>query len=183
MIGANTIPIGANLRAAWARSGVTFGVCASCAVIAALTYGSWMMPMTTTMTARATNGARKRGFSRTRWNTAVGSYSTRKRSSTASMRSPEERGAVRYASQSRLGRLGEVKQVGEVWAGWGGWGRLLRCNLPHPPEPPKPPQPVSRVEARGIEPRSENDSETATTCVGKALEVSPPRRLAGLGGN
>src|SRR6184192_3229477 len=39
------------------------------------------------------------------------------------------------------------------------------------------------MEARGIEPRSENDSDTATTCVGKALEVSPPRRLAGLGGN
>jgi len=39
------------------------------------------------------------------------------------------------------------------------------------------------MEARGIEPRSENDSDTATTCVGKALEVSPPRRLAGPGSN
>jgi hypothetical protein len=37
------------------------------------------------------------------------------------------------------------------------------------------------MEARGIEPRSENDSDTATTCVGDAVEVSPPQRLAGRG--
>src|SRR6266702_810591 len=40
---------------------------------------------------------------------------------------------------------------------------------------------TSSVEARGIEPRSESDSDTATTCVGRALEVSPQWRLAGLG--
>jgi len=39
------------------------------------------------------------------------------------------------------------------------------------------------MEARGIEPRSENDSDTAPTCVDKALEVSPSGRLAGPGGN
>ena len=39
------------------------------------------------------------------------------------------------------------------------------------------------MEARGIEPRSENDSDTATTCVDAAFAVSPPRRLAGRGGN
>lgn len=39
------------------------------------------------------------------------------------------------------------------------------------------------MEARGIEPRSENDSDIATTCVGDALEVSLPRRFAGLGSN
>src|SRR5438034_7067661 len=50
------------------------------------------------------------------------------------------------------------------------WGRF---PLPSPPA-------VSRVrmEARGIEPRSENDSDTATTCVGEAFCVSLPRRLA-----
>src|SRR2546429_702779 len=37
------------------------------------------------------------------------------------------------------------------------------------------------MEARGIEPRSENDSDAATTCVDEAYSVSPPRRLAGHG--
>jgi hypothetical protein len=37
------------------------------------------------------------------------------------------------------------------------------------------------MEARGIEPRSENDSDAATTCVGEAYAVSPSRRLVGLG--
>jgi len=37
---------------------------------------------------------------------------------------------------------------------------------------------TSSVEARGIEPRSENDSETATTCVDEAcgLTTAAPRR-------
>lgn len=35
------------------------------------------------------------------------------------------------------------------------------------------------MEARGIEPRSEQDSETAPTCVGDAYWISPVRRLAG----
>src|SRR6266699_458567 len=39
------------------------------------------------------------------------------------------------------------------------------------------------MEARGIEPRSENDSDAATTCVDEAYSVSPPRRLAGHGSN
>src|SRR6266852_5080630 len=38
-----------------------------------------------------------------------------------------------------------------------------------------------QMEARGIEPRSENDSDTTTTCVGEASAVSPPWRLAGPG--
>jgi hypothetical protein len=39
------------------------------------------------------------------------------------------------------------------------------------------------MEARGIEPRSEHDSDTATTCVDKALVVSLPRRLVSPGSN
>ena len=39
------------------------------------------------------------------------------------------------------------------------------------------------VEARGIEPRSEHDSDTAPTCVDKALVVSPPRRFVSPGSN
>ena len=39
------------------------------------------------------------------------------------------------------------------------------------------------MEARGIEPRSERNADTATTCVGNAFRVSPPRRVAGLGSN
>src|SRR5882672_2509799 len=42
---------------------------------------------------------------------------------------------------------------------------------------------LPQMEARGIEPRSEHDSDTAPTCVGDAGLVSPPRRLAGLGSN
>src|SRR2546422_343965 len=55
----------------------------NCALIAALIYGNCTTPTTTTMIASATNGARKRGFSRTRSNTAVGSNNTRTRSRTA----------------------------------------------------------------------------------------------------
>src|SRR2546422_548612 len=55
----------------------------NCALIAALIYGSCTTPTSTTMIASATNGARKRGFSRTRSNTAVGSNNTRTRSRTA----------------------------------------------------------------------------------------------------
>src|SRR5258706_7081708 len=43
--------------------------------------------------------------------------------------------------------------------------------------------PVSQMEARGIEPRSEHDSDTATTCVDLALVVSLPRRLVSPGSN
>src|SRR2546429_7167991 len=46
-------------------------------------------------------------------------------------------------------------------------------------QPPKPPQPAfCSMEARGIEPRSENDSDTATTCVDEAcgLTTVAPRR-------
>ena len=39
------------------------------------------------------------------------------------------------------------------------------------------------MEARGIEPRSEHDSDAAPTCVGDALRVSPSGRLAGPGSN
>lgn len=39
------------------------------------------------------------------------------------------------------------------------------------------------VEARGIEPRSEHDSDTAPTCVDLALVVSLPRRLVSPGSN
>ena len=48
---------------------------------------------------------------------------------------------------------------------------------------PQPRVPNPYMEARGIEPRSENDSDTATTCVDEAFRVSPPRRLAGRGSN
>ena len=37
------------------------------------------------------------------------------------------------------------------------------------------------MEARGIEPRSEHDSDTAPTCVDLALVVSLPRRLVSPG--
>src|SRR5229473_8118256 len=52
-------------------------------------------------------------------------------------------------------------------------GAVARCRFP-------PPRRVV-MEARGIEPRSENDSDTTTTCVGEASAVSPPWRLAGPG--
>src|SRR6267154_2221370 len=39
------------------------------------------------------------------------------------------------------------------------------------------------MEARGIEPRSEHDSDTATTCVDRALVVSLPRRSVSPGSN
>src|SRR5437588_6982685 len=44
--------------------------------------------------------------------------------------------------------------------------------------PPQPPQPALVMEARGIEPRSENDSATAPTCVDEAcgLATAAPRR-------
>ena len=45
------------------------------------------------------------------------------------------------------------------------------------------PFPELLVEARGIEPRSEHDSDTAPTCVDKALVVSPPRRFVSPGSN
>jgi len=66
----------------------------------------------------------------------------------------------------------------------GGWGRFSRSNLPQPPPSFTNLHNLPfAVEARGIEPRSENDSDTAPTCVDKALEVSPSGRLAGPGGN
>ena len=42
---------------------------------------------------------------------------------------------------------------------------------------------TSKMEARGIEPRSEHDSDTAPTCVDLALVVSLPRRLVSPGSN
>src|SRR5438034_10301757 len=61
----------------------------------------------------------------------------------------------------------------------GGWWRSRRCYLPHPPPTSiTSPTCFSAMEARGIEPRSENDSEIATTCVDEAcgLTTAAPRR-------
>src|SRR6266550_1991214 len=71
----------------------------------------------------------------------------------------------------------------------GGWWRLGEdgggsfgatfTNLHQPPPTSKTsPTCFSAMEARGIEPRSENDSETATTCVDEAcgLTTAAPRR-------
>ena len=82
-IGANTMPIEAKLRARCAASGGMFGIWENCALSAAFVKGSCTTLITMMATARARNGARNRGFSRTRSNTAVGSNNTRTRSRTA----------------------------------------------------------------------------------------------------
>src|SRR5947208_16063880 len=57
--------------------------------------------------------------------------------------------------------------------------KLRPCHLPHPPpSSTTSPDLLLAVEARGIEPRSEKDSDTATTCVDEAcgLTTAAPRR-------
>src|SRR6266853_2487179 len=61
----------------------------------------------------------------------------------------------------------------------GRWRTLQRRNLHRPPPSfTTSPNLLLAMEARGIEPRSENDSDTATTCVDEAcgLTTAAPRR-------
>src|SRR5438445_379283 len=67
----------------------------------------------------------------------------------------------------------------EVGEDGGGCADATSPNLYHPlPSSRTSPTCFSAMEARGIEPRSENDSDTATTCVDEAcgLTTAAPRR-------
>ena len=93
-IGANTMPIEAKLRARCAASGGMFGIWENCALSAAFVKGSCTTLITMMATARARKGARNRGFSRTRSNTAVGSNNTRTRSRTAPITPSRTKGCL-----------------------------------------------------------------------------------------
>src|SRR6185295_2588828 len=92
----------------------------------------------------------------------------------------------RRRPSSARGAGGDQSDEGyRLKAGWGdsgGWGRTVEV-APMQPSPTSTilhnlPNLLLSVEARGIEPRSENDSDTTTTCVDEACGLAPvaPRR-------
>ena len=78
---------------------------------------------------------------------------------------------------------GHAKVSEESSGGGGGRGGKARGERLGKPSPFQSPLSYRSMEARGIEPRSEHDSDTAPTCVDKALVVSPPRRFVSPGSN